>query len=114
MSTPVAITRTCHADSPVLWASGTLAALAVWIGAWMLLVPFTDRVISILPVVPGSRLGDAVAFFAYEVPKVLLLLALVVFGMGIVRSFFSVERTRALLAGKREGAGTVAAASLGI
>jgi uncharacterized membrane protein YraQ (UPF0718 family) len=114
MNTPVAINRPPHGDSPVLWVSGTLAALAVWIGAWLLLVPFTGRVMSILPVVPGSRLGDAVAFFAYEVPKVLLLLALVVFGMGIVRSFFSVERTRALLAGKREGAGNVAAASLGI
>jgi uncharacterized membrane protein YraQ (UPF0718 family) len=39
---------------------------------------------------------------------------LVVFGMGIVRSFFSPERTRALLAGRREGFGNVAAAGLGV
>jgi uncharacterized membrane protein YraQ (UPF0718 family) len=43
-----------------------------------------------------------------------MLLALVVFGMGVVRSFFSPERTRAFLAGKREGLGNIAAASLGI
>jgi hypothetical protein len=47
------------------------------------------------------------------VPKVLLL-TLVVFGMGVVRSFFSPEWTRALLAGKHEGVGNVAAAALGI
>jgi hypothetical protein len=63
---------------------------------------------------PRSHLGEAVAFFAYDMPKVLMLLALVVFGMGMVRSFFSPEKTKALLAGRREGVGNVLAASLGI
>jgi len=45
---------------------------------------------------------------------VLLLLTLVVFGMGIVRTWFSAERTRALLAGRREGVGNAMAAALGI
>ena len=40
------------------------------------------------------RLGSALEFFLYDTPKVLLLLALVVFGVGIVRSFFTPERTR--------------------
>jgi len=62
----------------------------------------------------ASHLGDAIAFFAYDTPKVLMLLTVVVFGMGVVRSFFSPEKTRALLAGKREGIGNVLAASLGI
>ena len=44
----------------------------------------------------------------------LLLLTLVVFGVGVVRSFFSPERTRALLHGRREATGNVMAASLGI
>ena len=43
-----------------------------------------------------------------------MLLTLVVFGMGVIRSFFSPERTRALLAGRREGFGNVAAAGLGV
>jgi uncharacterized membrane protein YraQ (UPF0718 family) len=34
--------------------------------------------------------------------------------MGVVRSFFSPERTRALLAGRAEGVGNAMAASLGI
>lgn len=60
------------------------------------------------------RFGEAVYFFVYEVPKVLLLLTLVVFGMGVVRTFVSPERTRALLSGRRSGVGNVLAALLGI
>jgi hypothetical protein len=63
---------------------------------------------------PESHLGKSVAFFVYEVPKVLLLLVGVVFAVGIVRSFFTPERTRALLAGKRESVGNVLAAALGV
>jgi uncharacterized membrane protein YraQ (UPF0718 family) len=45
---------------------------------------------------------------------VLLLLTLIVFVVGIARSFFTPERTRAILAGRRESAGNVLAALLGI
>jgi uncharacterized protein len=62
----------------------------------------------------ASRLGGALVFFLYEVPKVLLLLVLVVFVVGVIRSFFTPERTRSLLAGRRESAGNVLAASLGV
>jgi len=61
----------------------------------------------------GSRLGSSVEFFVFEVPKVLMLLVLVVFGVGIVRTFFTPERTRRLLAGRRESVGNVLAALLG-
>ena len=53
-------------------------------------------------------------FFVFESPKVLMLLVLVVFGVGIVRSFFTPERTRRILAGKRESVGNLLAALLGI
>lgn len=69
---------------------------------------------SVLRLSPQSRLGSAVEFFVFEAPKVLMLLALVVFGVGIVRSFFTPERTRAILAGKSEAAGNVLASCLGI
>jgi uncharacterized membrane protein YraQ (UPF0718 family) len=62
---------------------------------------------------PGTRLASAVEFFAYEAPKVLMLLVVVVFGVGIIRSFFTPERTRRALAGRRESAGNVLAALLG-
>ncbi len=63
---------------------------------------------------PGSRLGEAVHFFLYDTPKVLLLLVGVVFLMGVVHSYISPQRTRAWLAGKPLGLGNVMAASLGI
>ena len=62
----------------------------------------------------GSHLGEAVQFFIYDTPKVLLLLTLVVFLVGIIRTFFTQERTRKYLAGKREAGGNVMAALLGI
>lgn len=62
----------------------------------------------------GSRLAATLEFFLYETPKVLLLLTLIVFVVGIVRSFFSPERTRRLLAGRRQSIGNVLAAGLGV
>ena len=62
----------------------------------------------------ASHLGQAVFFFLFEAPKVLLLLLAVVFGVGIVRSFFTPERTRRMLAGRRETVGNVLAALLGV
>jgi hypothetical protein len=44
--------------------------------------------------------GPAVAFLVLETPKVLLLLAAVVFAVGIVRSHFTPERTRRMVAGR--------------
>lgn len=61
-----------------------------------------------------TRLAAAVEFFCFEVPKVLLLLLLVVFVVGVIRSFFTPERTRAVLAGRRESIGNVLAALLGV
>ncbi|PAW75969.1 MAG: hypothetical protein B9S32_16795 [Verrucomicrobia bacterium Tous-C9LFEB] len=62
----------------------------------------------------GQHLSAAVEFFIYEVPKVLLLLVLVVFGVGVVRSFFTPERTRQILSGKHEFAGNVLGSLLGV
>ena len=62
----------------------------------------------------GAALSSSVEFFTYDAPKVLMLLLLVVFGIGVVRTFFTPERTRALLAGHREVAGNFMAGGLGI
>jgi uncharacterized protein len=96
------------------WLSGTGAALLIWALLYSQLVPFSEWAASLLPVESHSRTGEAVAFFLYDTPKVLLLLTLVVFAMGVVRSYFSAERTRTMLAGRREGIGNVLAACLGI
>ena len=68
----------------------------------------------VLPLREGTHLGATVEFFIFEVPKVLLLLTLIVFFVGVIRSFFTPERTRRILAGNRESAGHVLAALLGV
>ncbi len=91
-----------------------LCAVA-WVAAYNLIQPLADWIsYSALNLPQDSRLGEALAFFLYDVPKILLLLSGMVFLISIVRSFFSPERTRALLGGKREGVGNVLAALLGI
>lgn len=88
--------------------------LLLWAAVYASLLPTAEWIVRQLPLEAEAPLGRALAFFLYDTPKVLLLLTLVVFAMGVVRSFFSPERTRALLAGRREGVGNVAAAGLGI
>lgn len=100
--------------SQALWFGGTLAVVVLWGILYSQLVPFSHWLVSLLPVEQGGHFEEAFRFFVYDAPKVLLLLGLVVFVMGVARSFFSAERTRALLAGKREGIGNVMAAGLGV
>jgi uncharacterized membrane protein YraQ (UPF0718 family) len=69
---------------------------------------------SLLGLAPQTRLASAVEFFFFDTPKVLMLLTLIVFGVGIIRSFFTPERTRKMLAGKKEFFGNVLAGTLGI
>jgi len=61
-----------------------------------------------------SHLGESVWFFLYDSPKVMMLLLLVVFGVGIIRSFFTPKKTRAILSGKGEFFGNILAALLGV
>jgi uncharacterized membrane protein YraQ (UPF0718 family) len=90
-----------------------MAAVA-WLSIYLALGPAAQALVGALPVARESRLGGALEFFFYDAPKVLLLLAGVVFVMGMINSYFTPERTRALLAGRAEGAANVMAASLGI
>lgn len=96
------------------WGVLTTAAVMLWFAVYAQLVPFSEWATAQLGLERGTHLEESVRFFIYDTPKVLLLLTLVVFAMGVVRSWFSPERTRALLAGKAEGVGNIAAAGLGI
>ncbi|HZZ84082.1 MAG TPA: permease [Anaeromyxobacteraceae bacterium] len=90
-------------------------ALALWTTLYWVIAPASEWLTyHLLGLSPGSRLASAVAFLLFEVPKVLLLLVLVVFLVGVIRSWFTPARTRALLAGRRESAGNVLAGLLGI
>ncbi len=90
-----------------------VAAVAWWV-LYQSLTPASEALVAALPVDRDSHLGGALQFFFYDTPKVLLLLTAVVFVMGMINSYFTPERTRALLAGRSEGVANVMAASLGI
>ena len=92
-----------------------LLGAAAWYFVYVNLEAFSKWfTYELLGMTAGSRLASAVPFFVFEAPKVLMLLTVVVFGVGIVRSFFTPERTRRILAGKRETLGNVLAALLGV
>ncbi len=63
---------------------------------------------------PTNPIVESIRFFVYDSIKIFLLLAGIIFVTTVARSFMSIERTRALLGGKRAGLGNVAAAALGI
>lgn len=97
--------------APWIWL---FLGVVVWIAAYASLVPLADAIVAQVGLSRATHLGEALHFFFYDTPKVLLLLVGVVFLMGVVHTFVSPERTRALLSGRRLGAGNVMAASLGI
>lgn len=92
-----------------------LLLLPLWYVTYKNLQPLTDwLVFSVLQMQPGSQLTEAIRFFIFEVPKVILLLALIIFFVGVIRSYFSPERTRKMLEGKSLLTGNIMAALLGI
>jgi len=111
MSTFVAQLKRWPAVQPWLFLP---LAVAIWFALYQTLIPLSETLVALLPVERDSHLGGALQFFLYDTPKVLLLLTGIVFIMGIVHTFVSPERTRALLSGHRLGMGNVLAASLGI
>jgi uncharacterized protein len=111
--------RKAATASGALGALGVAGAAAGAAAAWVLLYLNVERfsawlVYGVMGMRAGSRLASAAAFFLYEAPKVILLLLAVVFVVGVIRSFFTPERTRALLAGRREAVGNVLGSLLGV
>ena len=97
-----------------LWLT-VITASAAWVVAWFIALPLSLWVtFDVLGLDPATQGGQAVAFFLYDLPKVLLLLTGIVTVVSFLRSFVSPERVRAALAGRNAAVGTVAAAGFGI
>ncbi len=92
-----------------------LLLLPIWYLIYHNLPAITDWLIySVFGMTKGSHLAEALWFFIYEFPKVILLLTLIIFFVGIIRTFFTPERTRKALEGKKTFTGNVMASCLGI
>jgi uncharacterized membrane protein YraQ (UPF0718 family) len=113
----------CCASAPVLprpvARSGpiplSLAALVAGAAAYAFLDPVSRWLaFDVAGLKPQTAPGDALQFFLFETPKVLLLMAGVVFAMTLVRSFFPAHKIRAALADRRGPVANIPAALFGI
>ncbi|MGC9152063.1 MAG: permease [Microbacter sp.] len=92
-----------------------LSAIIGWFVVYHFLQPMTDWVVdTLLGMTKGAKLTETIRFFIFEYPKVMLLLLLIIFFVGIIRTFFTPERTRKALEGRRTFTGNVMASMLGI
>ncbi len=92
-----------------------LLLIPVWIVLYKYLHEISDFIVfRIFQMTPEKHLTEALRFFIYEVPKVLMLLVLIIFFVGIIRTYFSPEKTRKALEGKSLFVGNVMASLLGI
>lgn len=63
---------------------------------------FADWLIfTIFQIDKNSKLGDALNFFVYDTLKILILLFIITFIMGIINSYFPVEKVRSFLSRKK-------------
>lgn len=115
VSTPGSASTVAPSKSSLQRWSPVVMAAVVWALLYHYNRPFWDWVIyDIAGLDPDSHWGSGVHFFFYDVSKILLLLSGVIFLVTVLRSFMSVERTRSLLGGRRQGVGNAAAAGLGV
>ena len=92
-----------------------IVLLPVWYFIYHNLQPVTNWLIdSVFGMTKGAHLTEALRFFVFEFPKVMMLLTLIIFFVGIIRTYFTPERTRKALEGKKTFTGNVMAATLGI
>jgi len=92
-----------------------LLLIPIWIITYKYLQEISDFIVfRVFQMTPEKHLTEAVRFFIYEVPKVLMLLVLIIFIVGIIRTYFSPEKTRKALEGKSLFTGNVMASLLGI
>ncbi|WP_083188132.1 MULTISPECIES: permease [Prosthecochloris] len=103
-----------HSRLDMLLLPASAVAAVCWIALYSNLDQVAHLFVSLAGVPRDSGAGESLHFLIYEIPKVLLLLTAVVFVMGVVHTFISPERTRALLARRSQGTGNALAALLGM
>lgn len=76
---------------------------------------FSDWVTySVLNLAKDTSLASALNFFIYDSIKVTLLLLIIVFVVGVIRTFISPDKVKKIVGKKKEGLGNILAAFLGI
>jgi uncharacterized membrane protein YraQ (UPF0718 family) len=111
----VSVAERLRARTPTRRWVGLGSAVLAWFALYEVNLPLWNWLLfDVVGLDRDTRLGSGVHFFFYDSVKIALLLVGIIFAVTVLRSFMSVERTRALLGGKREGVGNVMAAGLGV
>ncbi len=101
-----------HDDRAAFLLIGLLVSL--WLIAYNNLQMVADWVTySLMRLSPISPLGTALNFFVYDVPKILLLLAGMIFLITLLQTFVDTAKVRAVVERRGEGIGNVMAALFG-
>lgn len=96
-------------------AFGLVALLAaVWMALYTNLQSIADWLTyTLLPLSRDSRLGHSLNFFFYDVPKILLLLAGMIFLISLLQTFIDTQKVRAAVEKRGEGVGNLMASLFG-
>ena len=105
-SLPTKPSRLAGLGASAIAAWGILYWVNEWVWSWLMYTA--------LGLDSNDRIVETVHFFLYDTVKITLLLTGIIFVITFLRSYMSIERTRALLGGKRAGLGNVIAAGLGV
>ncbi len=90
-----------------------LAAIA-WFAAYNIIQPLANWIAYGLLAQPqGSHLGESLAFFFYDVPKLFLLLGGMIFVITLFQTFIDTQKVRAMVEKRGEGLGNLMAAAFG-
>ncbi len=89
--------------------------LPIWIVLYWHLQSVVNFVVDdLIGLASGKHITETLRFFIFEVPKVMLLLVLIIWVVGVLRTYFTPEKTRKILEGKSLFSGNILAALLGI
>ncbi len=110
MSVAERIPTTHRGQLLTLAVAATTWVAVYWVNGWL----WDALLYNGFGMAPDDRITETLHFFFYDTIKIALLLVLIIFVVTVLRSYMSIERTRALLGGKREGVGNVLAAGLGV
>lgn len=95
------------------WGLVALAAI-IWIALYNVIKPAADWLAYGLLALPhGSHLGESLAFFFYDVPKLLLLLSGMIFIISLLQTYIDTQKVRAMVEKRGEGIGNIMAAMFG-
>ncbi|MDX1378311.1 MAG: permease [Anaerolineales bacterium] len=86
-----------------------LATTAVlWFLAYNVIQPLADWLaFELLSLPQGSHLGESLAFFFYDVPKILLLLSGMIFLISLLQTFIDTQKVRMMVEKRGEGFGNL-------